>query len=361
MIACRKTNRDRTPAAAALLLATAFAVPGCKDDGGAGPAADELDLAPALQAFSFQVVVPTYEDLAAKAEALYSACAAFDASPTDASLLNAAAAAWVAAREPWEASEAFLFGPAAFLSLDPSLDSWPVDTQQLDQVLSSGFDLTPEFIREGLGPALRGFHTVEYLLFRDQAPRPPVEVTAREREYLVSCVRVLAADAATLRDEWTNGFAGEVASAGTSGSRYRAPQDALLEMIEGMAAICDEVANGKIADPYDEQNPQLVESRFSGNSLVDFQNNLRSVQNAYRGERPSGPAGAGLDELVRARDPSLDARIAGEIQAAIEAIDAIPEPFEHHLDQASPIEAAQQAIVRVMLSLEQDVKPRLLS
>lgn len=342
-----------------LVATVGLGLAGCGDDS-TGPDDDTLDLGPTLHAFSFSVVVPTYTDLAMKAEALHAACVAFDADPTNAVKLEAAASAWIATREPWEASEAFLFGPAAFLSLDPALDSWPVDTQQLELVLASGLALTPENIASGLGPSLRGFHTIEYLLFRDQAPRNPVDVPAREREYLVSCSRVLADDAEALRAEWAGGFAEEFAAAGSSGSRYRAANDALLEVLEGMIGICDEVANGKIADPYDEQNAQLVESQFSGNSLTDFQDNMRSVQNAYTGGFHLGTDAGGIDDLVRARNAELDTRLTAEIQASIAAIAAIPEPFEHNLDQAAQIEAAQQAIVKIMHTLELDVKPLLL-
>jgi uncharacterized iron-regulated protein len=350
----RATHRHLT-----CLALRPFALAACSEKDSTGPVDDALEVAPALASFADDVVVATYADLAAKAEALHDACVAFDAAPTDALLLQAAANAWVAAREPWERSEAFLFGPAAFLSLDPSLDSWPVDRQQLDQVLASAFDLTPEFIAEGLGPALRGFHTVEYLLFRDQAPRDPADVTSREREYLVSCSRVLADDATLLHDEWNGGFADEFAAAGTSGSRYQTGADAALEILNGMIGICDEVANGKIAAPYDEQDPQLVESQFSGNSLTDFQNNIRSVRNAYLASLDGG-AGTGLADLVHTLDVELDEHLLGHIDEAIEAIQAIPEPFEENLGQAAAIEAAQEAIMHLLLVLEEDVKPLLL-
>jgi uncharacterized iron-regulated protein len=232
-----------------------------------------------------------------------------------------------------------------------------VDRQQLNGVLASGFQLTPEFIAEGLGPALRGFHTIEYLLFRHGAARSAAEVTEREREYLVAATQVLADDTARLRDEWTGGFAGEFANAGNSGSRYLTQGDALLEMIEGMIAIADEVANGKIADPFDQQDVELVESQFSWNSLTDFQNNIRSIWNAYTGGYHLGQDGAGLDEIVLERDAALDTRLKTEIQEAITAIAAIPAPFRNNLDKSVEIVAAQQAINKIRDTLELDLKP----
>lgn len=340
-----------------LLLAATVALPACSDDNPAEVPQAGPDYSEMLGNYSQNVVVATYADLAGKAAALNAAASAFAGDPTSQPKLDAAAAAWKSAREPWELSEAFLFGPAAFLSLDPSLDSWPVDRQQLSGVLNSAFALTPEFIAEGLGPALRGFHTIEYLLFRDGSPRAAGDVTTREREYLVSVTQVLADDAALLSGEWTGGFAHEFAHAGQSGSRYQTQGDALLEIIEGIVGIADEVANGKIADPFDQQDVELVESQFSWNSLTDFQHNMGSVWNAYTGGYPYGSDGPGLDELVHARDAALDARIQSEIQAAITAIGAIPAPFRNNLDKTAQIVAAQQACSKVATTFENDVKP----
>jgi len=340
-----------------LLIALALALPACSEDDPTEVAPAGADYSQLLSNYSQNVVVATYQDLAGKAAALNTAAAAFAADPTNQGKLDAAAAAWVATREPWESSEAFLFGPAAFLSLDPSLDSWPVDRQQLSGVLNSAFALTPEFIAEGLGPALRGFHTIEYLLFRDGSARLAGAVTAREREYLVSVTQVLADDASLLSDEWNTGFAVKFAHAGESGSRYQTQGDALLEVIEGIVGIADEVANGKIADPFDQQNVELVESQFSWNSLTDFQHNVGSIWNAYTGGYQHGADGPGLDELVHAHDAALDARIQSEIQAAITAIGAIPAPFRNNLDKTAQIVAAQQACSKVAITFENDVKP----
>jgi len=350
---------------AALTAALAFGA-GCSDDD--GPTTPDLtyDYAAVLAAYADHVVVATYADMAAKCDALATACDSLAAAPSQA-VLDAAAAAWVDARSPWECSEAFLFGPAGFMNLDPSLDSWPVDHLQLDDVLASSFELSPEFVADGLGPALRGYHTVEYLLFREGAPRAVGELSARELAYVAAAAAVLADDAATLHDAWSDGIDGgtpfrdEFAAAGTGGSRYSGQTAAVQELIEGMIAICDEVANGKIADPYDENDTSLVESQFSFNSLVDFQDNLRSVRNAYLGEyHRLGTDHVGLTDAVAEMDAQLDARVRAEMDAAVAAIAAIPAPFRDNLDAATAIEAAQAAVVTVMTSLEADVKGLLL-
>lgn len=122
------------------------------------------------------VVVPTYKSLKEKNEALYKSVVAFKNNPSDANFA-AACNAWLVAREPWERSEAFLFGPVDALGLDPNMDSWPLDQDNIVQILNSGNydnldwsdgddDDTIEAVQ-----SVRGFHTLEFLLFKDGQPR----------------------------------------------------------------------------------------------------------------------------------------------------------------------------------------------
>lgn len=122
------------------------------------------------------VVVPTYTDLKGKAEALYNAVVAITSAPSD-NTFKAACNAWLSAREPWEMSEAFLFGPVDALGLDPNMDSWPLDQNGIVQLLNSGnWDEmnwgngdSDEAVEQA--QSLRGFHTLEFLLFKDGEPR----------------------------------------------------------------------------------------------------------------------------------------------------------------------------------------------
>ena len=122
------------------------------------------------------VVLPTYKDLMEKNSNLYSKVVALATTPTN-EAFEAACDAWLAAREPWEKSEAFLFGPVDALGLDPNMDSWPLDQDAIVQILTSGnFDDLDWSDEDGdeakeAAQSVRGFHTLEYLLFKDGNPR----------------------------------------------------------------------------------------------------------------------------------------------------------------------------------------------
>jgi uncharacterized iron-regulated protein len=139
---------------------------------------------------------------------------------------------------------------------------------------------------------------------------------------------------------------------------------AAQEILGGMIGICDEVANGKIADPYDAHDPTLVESQFSYNSIADFQDNMRSVEAAYTGGSAlAGTDGRGLSDWIAERDAALDARVRQEIAAAIAAIGAIPPPFRTAITTPSSydeIEAAQAAVRALQGTLEGAASARVL-
>lgn len=142
------------------------------------PALEEEDYAAITTQFVDHVVMPTYTRLKALNNALLVSVRAFQANPSDATFANACAA-WLAARQPWETSEAFLFGPVSDMGLDPNMDSWPLEVEGIYQLLKSqqwesmkwegDYDESDEAIEAT--QALRGYHTLEYLLFKDGQPR----------------------------------------------------------------------------------------------------------------------------------------------------------------------------------------------
>ena len=138
----------------------------------------EKDCQAIVDQFVDNVALPTYKDLAAKNKALLAAVQALQKSPSNATF-EAACEAWLASRQPWETSEAFLFGPVSELGLDPNMDSWPLDQDGIVQVMKeqkwSSFQWTGEYDEENeaieAAQSLRGFHTLEYLLFKDGKAR----------------------------------------------------------------------------------------------------------------------------------------------------------------------------------------------
>ncbi|MBQ8608411.1 MAG: peptidase M75 [Bacteroidaceae bacterium] len=135
---------------------------------------DVLD--PVVDNYVDNVVLPTYLSLKQGNDALYESILDLIENPSDRAFV-VACDAWMEARKPWEESEAFLFGPVDALGLDPNMDSWPLDQDAIVQILTSGnyddlnwSDGDADDVVEA-AQSVRGFHTLEYLLFKDGKPR----------------------------------------------------------------------------------------------------------------------------------------------------------------------------------------------
>lgn len=136
----------------------------------------DKQMASVVSQFADAVVMPTYKDLETKNKALLAAVQAFKDAPSDINFQKGCEA-WITAREPWEKSEAFLFGPVGVENLDPNMDSWPLDQNGILQVLKDqkwddmewSDGASDEAIEAAQG--IRGYHTLEYLLFKDGKPR----------------------------------------------------------------------------------------------------------------------------------------------------------------------------------------------
>src|SRR5262245_45274744 len=63
-----------------------------------------------------EVIVPTYDEVVVRANALATAATQFAQAPAPASL-SAVRDAWRSAREPWKRTDAFRFGPPSLQSL----------------------------------------------------------------------------------------------------------------------------------------------------------------------------------------------------------------------------------------------------
>jgi len=184
-------------------------------------------LQPILDTYVNDVVLPTYKALVDANAKLYNAAQAFAAAPSD-EAFAAACEAWLTAREPWETSEAFIFGPVEDLGLDPNMDNWPLDQDAIVNILNSGrFDnLTwsdgdSDDEIEAV-QSVRGFHTMEFLIFKNGKARTLTDGTSTDPSeldytsanarswgnYMVQVGYLLQQDATLLYDSWTKSYEG---------------------------------------------------------------------------------------------------------------------------------------------------------
>lgn len=351
----------KKPVRALVAAAAAASLFACFESGSDAPEDNAYDAAPILSDLGEKVILATYADLSAKSLGLSAAVADFDADPSEANL-EKARDAWKAARRPWEQAEGFLFGPVDSKGIDPSIDSWPLNAADLDGVLASGDALTKAYV-DALGDDVKGFHTIEYLLFGNTPetgePKAAADVTVRQREFLRAATASFADRTALLHSSWApsgENFLANLKAIGP-GKLYASQSAALQEIVNGMIGICGEVGDTKIAEPFKSGDRKDEESSFSDNSNQDFADNIRSIRNLYLGEYGNSQ-GKGLTEMVTTLDGPLDTRIKAEIESAISAIQAMTPTFGDAITRNKPkVEAAQAAVKKLAVTLESELLP----
>ena len=329
------------------------------------------------------VVLPTYNDLKTKNTALYNAVVSFGNAPSDANF-QAVCNAWLTAREPWESSEAFLFGPVADYGLDPNMDSWPLDQEAIVKLLESQqwneMEWTDDYNEddEAIAAAqnVRGFHTLEFLAFRDGKARTLTD-TAIDGEaanavynesnatawaqYMRNTAQLLVKDVTTLVDAWNNGYAASFKS--HNGGDFTSGLSCIEQLIDGCIDIAGEVGDAKIGDPYSlyvsgktTEALYAVESWYSWHSRDDYTNNILSIRNAYYGSRDGSINANSLSKLVAKYNAPLDTKVKDAIKSAADAIQAIPQPFRNNIN-SSEAKAAMEACADLGDVLENELKP----
>ena len=329
------------------------------------------------------VVIPTYNDLKAKNSALYQAVVAFGDAPSNANF-KAVCDAWLAAREPWEQSEAFLFGPVADYGLDPNMDSWPLDQEAIVNMLTSqqwnemewtgDYDEDDEAIAAAQN--VRGFHTLEFLAFRDGQARTLTDTAADGEaanavynegnavawaQYMRNTAQLLVDDVTLLCDAWNDSYASTFKS--HSGGDFTSGLSCIEQLIDGCVDIAGEVGDAKIGEPYNlyvsgktTEALYAVESWYSWHSRDDYTNNIYSIRNAYYGSRDGKINANSLSTLVAKYNATLDTDVKNAIDAAAKAIQAIPQPFRNNINSKEAT-AAMDACANLGSILENELKP----
>ena len=324
----------------------------------------------AMQALTKQyleaVVYPTYKSLADKTEELANQLAdARDAIKedrlTDADLQQIGNT-FLSARAYWEASEAFLYGPATTFGIDPHIDTWPLDVDALARGLNNAAVLGKiEEVGAGeLAPTLLGFHAIEFVLFRDGQLRTVAALKGKETDEAFANVDITGIQeltyAAAVADDlmqkcfelqvaWMGEKAGDrvalveeeweletqigddyygdnMLNAGNAGSSYRSWQSVLVAIFNaGCSNISNEVANTKIGNAWNAQVYDYIESPYSKKSFADFYDNILSIKNTlYGGVGLDKPSDNSLLSLAAAKNPSLAGELQAKLDAALKAV-----------------------------------------
>lgn len=395
----------KLPLCVAMGVMLSWGMVSCSDDDGDFDGdeltAQEAAIQHVVNDYTVYTVIPTYQKMADKAVELYAAClemANAGAGNVTTAQVEAAGSAWKGAREYWERSEAWLYGPAGDYDVDPHIDSWPLDQNALVALLKNKTEMA-QMDKEGVyisskDYGLLGFHALEYMLFAiegtglNQVSVPhSTDYTTEELNYIAGVAGDLRNQCIFLEAAWVgeanisqakrdvlatlrsagkfstyNGILADLAGglcyadqmknpAEGSGSDFVNYLAAAQTMItDGIQNIANEVGNVKIGNPtglgmsddttYD---PNYIESPYSLNSVNDFKGNIISIENAYCGFQSSKDYNAGEDAIrpvthsLSAYVATLDADLDNRVKSAIsDAYNAISRMKEPFAYTANP-------------------------
>jgi len=311
------------------------------------------------------VIVPTYTQLADDVEDLERTLNGLTVSTITQSQIDKACKDFKAARQHWERSEAFLGGAASDFSIDPTIDSWPLDRTELLDYFKGG--MKAEIEDES---SILGFHALEFILFRNGQNRKVAELQgndtytnftsvsgADELKYAQQVCRLLKERCFQLQVAWEgeknasrvavvkaagldyqteNGlsYGDNLTKAGIAGSKSTFPtlKDAVSQVLsddEGSCvAICNEVGTAKIANPFSAGDIAYVESPYSYNSITDFQDNIRSIRNVWLGSLDGNAAqGSFHSFFASVSQTAVNTSVENAFNSAIDKIGRMPAPF----------------------------------
>ena len=358
--------------------------------GGDQPAmsAKEVALQKAANAYVNHTVLPTYKGMADAAIQLSDLCATIQDKAAKGTLATAdvaaAADAWKSSRKYWELSEAFLYGPAADYNIDPHIDSWPLDKDAMDRLLAdirAGHEYS---LDNNFGYGLLGFHSIEYMLFElsadgETSSYHSLDYTPEELTYLCMVAEDLRNQCVCLEASWAGtdnvsaqkkqiladadldkakNYGWMMVNASQAGSIFKTYQEVAEEIIQGCIDIADEVGNTKIGRPHNGSSAEdrnYIESPYSLNSIEDFVDNIKSIENSYFGSQ-SGDAS--ISDYIKSVNPTLDTNLRNAINTSKTAISAIPEPFAKNAkgaEAAAAVKATGEELVDALEAIYQQL------
>ena len=344
---------------AGVALASVLVLSACGDDKGQSkaPASSAATTPPAELA----AAVKTYADgvqasYAASLESARSmdvAIDAFVANPTAASL-GAARQAWIDARVDYAPTEAFRFygGPIDDeTGREVLINAWPLDEAYIDYVVGdpqAGIINRPGdypvididtliSANEGGGEAniSTGWHAIEFLLWgQDLDPkgpgnRPVEDYTTnpnadRRKAYLTATSDLLVRHLGELVDAWAPG-------ADTYREKFLAyePTQAMSMLLTGLGELGKgELAGQRMNVAYSQRSQEDEHSCFSDNTTNDLAGNARGIQMVLQASYPGGVTGTSVLDVVRAKDAAMADRLEADVAASVQAMEAIPAPFD---------------------------------
>jgi len=380
---------------------------------------------PAKAATDPKVVIKNYSDIAlamytdslTTAQALDAAVDALIAKPSQ-ETLDAARAAWRAARIPYQQTEVYRFGNAIVDDWEGKVNAWPLDEGLIDYVDKSyGTEsdenslytanviankeieidgqkvdvskITPELLSGTLQEAgdieanvATGYHAIEFLLWGQDlngtgpgaGNRPYTDYDNanctggncdRRADYLKSATTLLVSDLQDMVNNWKEG--GEARKTLEDGDA----KTGISTILTGMGSLSyGELAGERMKLGLLLHDPEEEHDCFSDNTYISHLYDAVGIRDIYLGsyKRVDGSvvSGPSVSDLVKEADPAVDTELSGKLDTTVSKMEAIQkraeggEAYDQQIGEGNTegnatVQAAIDALIDQTKSIERAV------
>ena len=296
-----------------------------------------------------EVILPEHREFVTQADGLVAALQALEQSPDDEDTLEAARAAWRAARKAYRMLDAVQLVPDVNLRITERIDVTPVDGPGIEK-LASGTGAVDDAAVSNAGGKKKGFLGLEYLLFPEPEGSDVAPVLrddrARERRLTlaVSMADEIAASARELDGAWErdqDNYIEEFEHPSLNARRYQTELDAVNDLVGAGNYALEIIVGIRLALPLGRKtggtpDPSLDPTPRSDNAVEDMQSSLAGFSAVY--------TTAAFTGAVQERSAALDAQVHSEISSSRLKLADIPAPFASAVvDQTPIVQAAYDA------------------
>lgn len=346
----------------AILLCSLFA---CDKSTPNGPEDNGYDKTAMLTSYADNLIIPAYQEMQQKMNALQTISEAYLAVPNT-TTLSALKTAYFEAHLQYENIAAFQFGPAEtqlldiFVNFSGGLDydftsageltGFSIDTISIENNISTGVYNLSSVSRNSFYS--QGFPALNYLIFEPQALDRLAANPVGRAKYIRDVVSRLKTLIDQVAGDW-KGFRASFIS--NTQSNVGSP---IGNLVNQLAYQLDLMKGPRIGWPFGKQSGGLVfankcEAYYAGISGALALENLRNLKVVYTG----GDSGKGLsDYLIALNQATLNEALIAQFDKAIAAVQVIPDPMSTAFStDPEKIEAAYKELQKLLTLLKTDV------
>ncbi len=318
-----------------------------------------------LENIGNEIIIPNYNTLLTQVQALNLAVDNFTAAPNDINL-EECKTAFLNSWKAWQHCSTFEIGPAEQRILRANINSFPTDTNKINNNIRSGsYNLAT-----ASNLTAKGFPSIDFLLFHSTLSSDIVlqyttdEHAEKRKQYLNTLVAEIVDQVTYVNNQWIASGGNYIGTFTTSlGNNAGSSIGMLVNQLNYDYEI---IKTNKLGIPLGKKSlgtpyPEKVEAYYCGKSMDLIKENFNAIEALYLGKTSSGTNKTGLDDYLLHLDAkhnssTLDAAIKEQFVVTRTAIAAVPDPLSSTiLNNTTLVNSAYIEIQKAVVLLKADM------